>query len=34
MDLLKCSQVDHLFCQVMLPALSGFDLRPLPYLEH
>ena len=23
-DLFKSSQVDHLFCQVMLPALSGF----------
>ena len=23
-DLFKSAQVDHLFCQVMLPALSGF----------
>ena len=23
-DLFKSSQVDHLFCRVMLPALSGF----------
>ena len=23
-DLFKSSQVDHLFCWVMLPALSGF----------
>jgi len=23
-DLFKSSQVDHLFCRIMLPALSGF----------
>ena len=23
-DLFKSSQVDHLFCRVMVPALSGF----------
>jgi len=23
-DLFKSSQVDHLFCRVMLPVLSGF----------
>ena len=35
-DLFKSSQVDHLFCRVMLPALSvGFLSRdPLSYLEH
>ena len=33
-DIPTPSQVYHLFCWVRWPAFSGFDLRPLSYLEH